>query len=91
MAAKNSLSMLSITGFLCAAFALSACSAEDGPALPARGTPEAKALYEQCLKTLPAGQAAQLKQLQEAEYFSEIIERDDLLRSCNNMQNAPAP
>ena len=85
---ERSLKMMPVltAGVLCAAFAVTACAPE-GPALPPRESAQEHALYEQCLKTLPPEQAAELKELRPQVYPVEMRKYDDLLRSCIKMQN----
>lgn len=69
------------TGVLCALFMISGC-APSGPSLPDRNSAEGRALYEDCLKTLPPQDSAALKNLRNKSYFSEITKYNSLLRSC---------
>lgn len=80
-------SMLLMGGILCAAFALNACAAGDDTPLPPRESPQEHALYEQCLKTMPPDQAAELQRLREELYPTEMAKHDDLLRHCVHLQN----
>ena len=82
---KNTPTLI-IAGMLCAAFALGGCSNNDIP-LPARGSAEARALHEQCLKTLPPDQADKLKQTSRSMYPSEFAKYNELLQSCVKLQN----
>lgn len=81
---------LALAGILCMAFA--AACAPEGPELPKHGTPEARTLYEQCLKTLPEERAADLRRTSTTFYPGEIVKHNDLLRDCVKLQNQnPAP
>lgn len=80
-------------GILCTAFALTACGNNGDAPLPSRDSAEGHALYEQCLKTLPPEQAAELRQVREEFYFSTMARHDDLLNVCRkiNAGQSPAP
>ena len=89
MQTLGEISTLTLAGILCTAFALGACTNTE-PQLPVRNSPEGKALYEQCLKTLPPEKAAELKNLRSRFYPSEIVKGNQLLQECVKLQH-PAP